>query len=235
MNLDPAELKDFFERKGISKLHHANTVATAANFLRSAKLMSRGRVEELGLPQTPQTSDAIDKQYDVWGSIFADSVDIHQRAKTRNLYGPVLLHLSLAVLDRPEIEAIGITKKNPTKWTEGEDVSERWFADQDEVETDFVKGRFDQMIVFRCTDGELDISDCLELVTLDEPDVVVRGDIDLFSLGLGALGMARVVGGTTDVPIRKRKCHAKCQCGGYYRNTHFRDNVMKLFDPREAG
>ncbi len=235
MNLDPSELKDFFKRKRIDTLHHANTVATASNFLRSAKLMSRGRVEQLGLPQTPQTSDAIDKQYGVWDSIFTDSVDIHQRAKKRNVYGPVLLHLSLDILDRPEIESVGITKKNPTKWVEGEDVSERWFADQAEVESDFMKGRFDQMIVFQCAHGELDISDCLDLVMLDEPDLIVRGQIDLYSLGLGALGMARIVGGTTGVPIQKRKCHAKCTCGGSYRNTRIRDNVMKLFDPREAG
>lgn len=235
MKLDPGELKGILSDRRIEVLHHANTVATAATFLRLGKLMSRGRVEHLGLPQTVQASDEIDKEFGVWDLVFTDSVDIHQRAKKRNVYGPVLFELDLDVLDEADINWVGVTKKNPTKWEADEDPAERWFTEVEEVRQDLVKGRFDQMIVFNCEDGELDIRSSLRRIVLDDPETIVKGKIDLFSLGLGALGMARVVGDMTEIIVRKRTCHETCTCGGFYRNTQFRDQVMKLFDPREAG
>jgi hypothetical protein len=234
MRLDPSQLKPVLSNKKIDSLYHANTVPTASNFIRHRKLLSRGRTEELGLSQTEQASDDIDKDFGVWNLIFTDSVDIHQRAKRRNVYGPVLLKMNLDILEAREIEWVGITKKNPTKWSKDEDDSERWFMSIEEAQNDFVKGRFDQMIVFKCEDGELDLIDRLTLIKLDDPKARVRGKVDLFSLGLGAIAMARVVGGMNNVRIRRRNCHEQCACGRFYRNTHLREKVLKVFDPREA-
>lgn len=53
------------KNKGISHLYHANTVKTSCTFLRNGGLLSRGAVEKLKLEQSPQSSDEIDKKFDV--------------------------------------------------------------------------------------------------------------------------------------------------------------------------
>ena len=235
MKFDPGDLKAVLSERNVDALHHANTVATAASFLRSGKLLSRQRVEQLRLPQTAQKSDDLDKQFGIWDEVFVDSVDIHQRAGNRNFYGPVLFRINLNVLDRKEIQWVSITKKNPTNWKkDGEANAARWFIDLDEVKRDFVRGEFGQMIVLRCQNGELDISRTLEALVLDDPTISVKPNVDLYSFGLGALCLARVVGNLADFPIEKRSCPKQCLCGSFYRNTQKRGKVRKLFDPRET-
>ena len=52
--------------KEVAHLYHANSMATACTFLENGGLLSRGAVEDFGLYQTPQETDATDKLLDVY-------------------------------------------------------------------------------------------------------------------------------------------------------------------------
>lgn len=235
MNLDPNDLKKVLRLNGVRSLHHSNTVATAVNYLRHGMLLSRGRVEQMGLPQTSQQSDAIDKRYGIWNSVFTDSVDIHQRGSKRNAYGPVLLTTSLDVLDNENVTALRVTKKNPTRWIEGEADSERWFMDRRELSTGFVKGRFDQMIVVDSADGGAKIVDSLQSIQLDDPGIVHPVNGSLYDLGFAALTKALAEGPISGVSVKKRTCRAECRCADEYSATKLRFFVGGLFDPNTSG
>lgn len=106
------------ERKNITELYHANTVLTSLSFLAAGGLLSRGAVEERRLPQTSQTSDDLDKEYNIWYDIFFDSADYHQRMKRLNFYGPVCFVYDKMVLTWPDIPDIKITTVNPANWAD---------------------------------------------------------------------------------------------------------------------
>jgi hypothetical protein len=101
---------------GVTSLYHANSVVTATQFLRHNALLSRGTVERNGWIQTPQQSDSQDKRYGIWFDVFMDSVDIHNRARRANAYGPVLFEFDLEIIQRTYTGRIWVTKLNPTKW-----------------------------------------------------------------------------------------------------------------------
>ena len=174
---------------GITEIHHANSVLTACQFLRAGSLLSRGSIERREMFQTAQTSDAIDQQYSVWFDVFADSVDIHDRARKANAYGPALFVLDSAIIKESYTGGVWVTKKNPTKW-EGAKHEERWFTSSKDLRENFVKGRFDQMIVFRHSGGELPFENYLKEILLDDPEYKTPGRIDLFSMAKGALILA---------------------------------------------
>ena len=85
--------------KEVAHLYHANSMATACTFLENGGLLSRGAVEDFGLYQTPQETDATDKLLDVYYDIFFDSVDIHERIGKINHYGPIVFVYSTDVLE----------------------------------------------------------------------------------------------------------------------------------------
>jgi hypothetical protein len=106
---------------GVTLLHHANTVVTSCTFLEQRGLASRGYVEHARLVQTPQRSDDLDKKFGIWWDVFTDGVDIHQRRRSRNYYGPVLFSFPLSILLHiPQGAQVLVTKKNPANWTDGE-------------------------------------------------------------------------------------------------------------------
>src|SRR6266850_1062076 len=98
MDLPSKKVIETLEEKGLTEIHHANSVLTSTQFLRHRGLLSRGTIKRRGLFQTPQNSDEIDQKYSLWFDVFADSVDIHDRAQTANFYGPVLFVLGLKKL-----------------------------------------------------------------------------------------------------------------------------------------
>ena len=75
INVDPIELFQFFEQKNFKYFFHANTVTTSCTFIQKNGLYSRGAIETMGLMQTEQSSDYIDKQFGVWNDIFIDLFD----------------------------------------------------------------------------------------------------------------------------------------------------------------
>ena len=153
MEIPAEEVFNVLKSKGIDSIHHANTVVTACQFLRTGSLLSRGTVERQNRYQTSQQSDKIDQQYGIWFDVFADSVDIHHRAKKANAYGPVLFVIDSTLIKDAYTGKAWVTKLNPIKWAGVKDEG-RWFQSGLELANGFFKGRFDQMIVIRNCDGE---------------------------------------------------------------------------------
>ncbi|MQP76255.1 hypothetical protein CQ393_10155 [Stenotrophomonas sp. MYb238] len=213
--------------KGVTELHHANSVATACQFLRSRALMSRGTVERSGLTQTPQSSDDADRRYSIWFDVFLDSVDIHARASRANAYGPVLFVFDLALIDRNKTGRIWVTKLNPTKWV-GEPDEERWFQGKEDLEGNFVKGQFDQMIVLRHCGGSIPFGRHLKKIVVDDPDLQTEDDVDIYSMGIGALRLA-MQDVKLDVPIERRRCRTGCACKNHWRGDD--ERLFRMFDP----
>lgn len=230
MEMPSKRVYEILKDKGVSSLHHANSVITSCQFLRKGSLMSRGTVDRLGLFQTSQKSDRIDKNYGIWFDVFADSVDIHKRASRANAYGPVLFELDLAIIKNAYTGRVWVTKCNPTKWSRIINHEKRWFTSAQDLEENFSYGTFDQMIVFRHCGGELPIGDHLKKIILDDPRFETeKYEIDYFSMAYGALKLATTEGGIK-TPIEKRECVAGCSCLDDY-NSGIVDPVT-MFSPK---
>jgi hypothetical protein len=189
--------------------------------------MARGVVERRGLRQTAQNSDAVDRNYCIWFDVFSDSVDIHERANRRNLYGPVLFKIKLEILEHDETPPVWISKKNPTKWIDGEPSSDRWYSSINELNAGFQKGQFDQMIVFRHIGGLLPIKGYMEDIILDDPNQVYYG-LNFYDLSAGALFAAAMESGIF-IRIFKRQCSPHCTCKSEYAANS--EVVIKYFFP----
>lgn len=210
MELPSKEVYEIIKRKGVNKVHHANSVITSCQFLRRGALLSRGSIEKHGLFQTPQKSDMLDKEFGVWFDVFTDTVDIHERAGNINFYGPVLFVLDLDLLSKVDGGSVRVTKLNPQKW-EGKSDEEKWFVSLADLQANFIKGRFDQMLVFRNCGGELSIKECLTEIILDDPQLHTT-NLDIYSMAFGALKLAMSESGMTNISISKRKCADNCAC-----------------------
>jgi hypothetical protein len=228
MDLPSKKVFEVLQSKGVASIHHANSVITACQFLRIGSLVSRGAIERKKLYQTPQDSDAIDKRWGVWFDVFADSVDIHQRAKRANAYGPVLFVLNAELIKSAYTGRVWVTKLNPTKW-EGTNAEDRWFTSIADLNANYVKGRFDQMIVFRHCGGALPFGPHLQRIVLDDPQRKTPGRIDYYSMAYGALTFA-IAEGPVAAKIERRNCPAGCAC-----NTHYSSDVAatrEMFWPK---
>lgn len=235
MELNSRSVHEVLKKKGVESLHHANTVQTACLFLLHGRLLSRGAVEDRGLVQTPQRSDDLDKRYAIWHDVFLDSIDIHERAKARNIYGPVLFRLRLDVLLDEALPTIWITRKNPTEWKDGEGAEERYFASVAEFAEGYSKGDFGSMFMFRHIGGTLKLRPYLSDIVVDAPEIS-NDYADLFSHTIGALRSSAWQGGLMDVEFSKRQCAGSCNCSGQYetllRSARAGDEreLTKLFD-----
>jgi hypothetical protein len=111
------EFKNTKRKKG-PYLYHVNTVQTAITFLNNNGLLSRGAVEELGLKQTEQQTDAKDKAFGIYYDVFLDSCDIHYMCGNYCYYGPVSFRYNVDLLDDLDAERkiIEVTKSNPISW-----------------------------------------------------------------------------------------------------------------------
>ena len=221
MELNAKEVFEIFEEKGIESLNHANSVITSCQFLRYGALISRGIIERKKWRQTEQISDELDKEFSIWNDIFVDSVDIHDRANRANIYGPVLLKLDSKILKDQYVGNVWITKSNPIKWHETP-YENRWFQSVDDLNENFAKGTFDQMIVFRHCGGELPITTYIKEITLDDPKINPKNqeniEFDVYSLAFGALRSSLEEGGISNVTINKRSCGSFCKCFEDYNN-----------------
>lgn len=98
------------KRKEDIFLYHANSVITSLEFIKSKKLFSRKYGKDMGIPQTYQKSDEVDKQKGIFNDIFFDNCDIGENRPC--YYGPITF-----VFDAEKIlcfdREIKITKNNP--------------------------------------------------------------------------------------------------------------------------
>lgn len=230
MELDSTSVHRVLVDKGIDSLHHANTLQTSCLFLQRGRLLSRGSAEEMGLIQTPQRSDDLDKRYAIWHDVFLDSVDIHERASRRNLYGPVLFRFELEVLLDAQIRSIWITRKNPTDWRDHDKREDRYFSSVDEFAQRYSKGDFGSMFMLRHNGGSLKLSPYLKDIVLDAPDIS-DDDVELYSHSVGALRLSAWQGGLRNLAIVRRKCLRFCKCTSEY-DTLLQNAIAKN-DERE--
>ncbi|SED75988.1 hypothetical protein [Pseudomonas anguilliseptica] len=213
---------------GVEELYHANSVLTSCEFLRQGALLSRGSIEALGMRQTPQYSDALDKRYNIWNDVFVDSVDIHARGSMANRYGPVMFVLDTEkLLNDVSSGQLWLTQCNPTKWA-GKSQSARWLADIDDWDDEFDINSFDQMIVFRHMGGHVPLRSALKRIVVDAPEDVEGMGIDLYSYALGSLKHAMHLGPKTCSVVR-RECRAGCGCTATYEADL--DMAKKMYRP----
>lgn len=228
MHIPLSQVYESISNVGVGTLHHASSVATACQFLRTNSLISRGTIEKLGVKQTPQATDALDKKYSIWFDIFTGSVDIHDRDNRHNAYGPVLFEIDTKIIEETYTGRVLVTKLSPAKWS-GKSEKQRWFLNKQDLDEHFVKGTSDQLIVFRHCGGELPLKHYLKRIVLDEPGLANEDGVKFYDMAVGALRLAMSDGGL-DIPIVKRECSYGCDCKAHY-SSHT-DFVYETFDPK---
>ncbi|MEN0036412.1 MAG: hypothetical protein AAGC78_05065 [Cellvibrio sp.] len=177
MKLDNEKLYAFLKSKGILNLFHANTVATSITFIEEGGLLSRHDVEERDLYQTPQTSDDIDKLFDVFGDVFLDTADLHRHFSRQNYYGPVLFKFNLELILDDEME-IWVTKDNPIHWDRRSESEENYFQSVKMLSKEWDKYDLQRKMFTIRKPGKPIIFDYLEEIILDNPRVKI-GDVSL--------------------------------------------------------
>ncbi|MGG1630060.1 hypothetical protein [Rossellomorea sp. NRS-1567] len=173
MELNQVDVYHFLKSKDINHLYHANTVTTSCTFIKQGGLLSRGAVESLGLTQTEQMSDDLDKEFDVWDDIFLDSNDLHKKFRRQNHYGPVLFKFNIDILLYPSLPPLWVTRDNPTRWTAGLSESERYFGSVEALKQDYETGAYKEMITLRNTHDILPFESYLEEIILDNPKILL--------------------------------------------------------------
>ena len=204
-------IKRILCEKGVTHLYHANTVATACTFIENNGLLSRGTIEDMGLYQTSQVSDEIDKEYDVFYDIFFDSVDIHQRSRNVNSYGPIVFVYSIDVLDILPDDCVRITRDNPIYWNSSMKDEDRYFSSDEELRLSYQCGRFCQHLVLRHQIEPLSFG-YLEKIIIDDPAEEDNKFFDAAHYRLEYLLKKNYL----DAPLEVRKCSSDCGCKNQY-------------------
>lgn len=228
MELDAREILQVLRDKGVEKLHHANTVRTACSFLRQGKILSRGTLDELGLPQTDQQTDGIDKEHGLWYDIFVDTVNIHYRGKRRNLYGPILFEFSLEILEQDWLPYIWITKTNPNRWTDEMNYEEKYFKSINEFVQNFQYGNFDKLFLLRSVGGVLRLAPYLNRILIDRCDREIYG-VKAYDQAVGAIKASATASGLEHIEITAHGCQAGCACASQYVATSMSGSVFEKF------
>lgn len=213
MSINASIIKEILMEKGIDCLYHVNTVETAITFLSNGGLLSRGAVEDKDLIQTDQPSDAKDKEVGVFYDIFFDSVDIHERSKNINDYGPVTFVYSIDVLDYLNDKEIKITKDNPIRWNSGMSEGEKYFTDVDSIYLEYCKGTFKQHLTICDMHEPLPFLPYLFKIIIDNPGIA---NTKYFDEAYRALKDIMENNGIK-VPLEVRKCPSDCMCKINYR------------------
>lgn len=213
--MEGQDVYDILRSKLIHQLYHANTVTTSCTFLELGGLASRGHVTDLGLQQTSQPSDAIDRKYGVWYDVFVDTADIHYRAKRPNEYGPVLFSLDTAILGGlPTGSEIFVTKKNPIYWIASESEDARLFTSLDDLKSGLIEGEFSQMIIIRTPNGILPFPQNAAPIMLDDPKRNLSDGTPAFSHARAQL----VATSNGSLGVVQHKCKFDCNCVNLYQN-----------------
>lgn len=234
MRLNNQELHNALTEKGIRYLYHANTVATSITFLEYNGLMSRGAIEEKELHQTDQSSDELDKVFNVWNDIFLDTVDLHGYFPRQNLYGPVLFEFDVDLVLNEDYE-IWITKNNPIYWETDYTDEDKYFSNvQDLLDNWDNIERQRKMITIRSNRNAI-LFDNLNKVLVDDPRVIIYKDkndeIHLFNSTKRAI--KEVIEDKIELrnKFKTRICNS-CFCRENYLNVVTSTNLKRLFLPK---
>ena len=145
LNIPAAHLRTLFGIRQIKNLFHANAIETSLTFFSVDALISRAQAEARKLPQSPQYSDNIDKQFGIYDDIWLNFSDFHRNFGRPNEYGPAtfrfpLMRLLDFLVNDPTIK-VSITKQNVDKWKASDSPTDRWFADIADFESIFLHDR----------------------------------------------------------------------------------------------
>ena len=212
MSISPEKTKEILCSHGVTTLYHANTVATSLSFLRAGGLLSRGYVEDIKAVQTPQQSDGTDQAFGIYYDIFFDSVDIHQRTRNLNYYGPVTFVYSVEVLDLPGIE-VKVTKQNPIYWTQDMDEAAKYFTNEAELEFHYEVGNFQEHITLCNMHTPLPFVPYLQEILLEDPQIA---NTAYFERAVEALSAELRRQGIV-APLNVRACPDNCGCHAAYK------------------
>lgn len=230
MKIDNHRLHKFLIEKDITHFYHANSLASASSYIYSNGLLSRGCVEDRGLFQTAQSSDEIDKKYDVWNDIFLDTVDLHGHFPRQNLYGPVLFKFSINILLKDEID-IWITKNNPIYWNKNTTKEDKYFQgikDLIQCWDNFDRQR--KMFTIRKPRRPV-LFESLEEIMLDNPKVKIYGEVNLFVEAKEVLNQLTENKSELREIIVQRECN-RCFCHDNYLNQLSRVQIARFFLPK---
>lgn len=229
MKLNNRKLYKLLKEKGIQSLYHANTVATSITFIEENGLLSREYIEKRKLFQTPQTSDEIDKLFDVFDDIFLDTTDLHKYFFRQNHYGPVLFKFSIELLLDDNFE-IWVTKDNPIYWSKRSDISNNYFKSVNELSKKWNKHeRQRKMLTIKKPNSPI-LFNYLESITLDNPKVTLDDDLHLFNESRKAL--KKILQGNLNLRnmLVWRKCN-DCYCADNYLNQVPIPELIQKFLP----
>ncbi len=230
--MNGAEVYRILVEKGVNSLCHANTVTTACAFLQVKGLASRGYIEERGLQQTPQYSDDRDKLLSIWHDIFLDGVDLHERGRVRNNYGPVLFVLPTSILlNLPPKTEVLVTRDNPVHWSIDETTEDRYFMLPEQLCDSYTYGDFNKHITLRTKYGILPFDGTPLDIVLDDPmDLLPNGD-DAYTSAVECLENFANEGGLS-LNIRKRRCRNGCRCLAGHRYSYEDEDIGFWFRGR---
>ncbi len=178
-----------------------NSVITSLTFINNGGLLSGKTVEKRNLTPTNQSSDEIDKKFDIYNDIFFDSVDIHERAKDVNNYGVITFVYSVDVLDEIADYDICVTKENPINWDEDIPYEKRYFSDADSLYCGFHKGDFGNHITVRNISEPVSFQH-LKKIIIDNPG---EDRQNYFSPAYAVIENS-IENNNIDVPIEIREC-----------------------------
>lgn len=212
--MNSTEVKAILMQCGVKHLYHVNSVLTALTYLENGGLLSRETVEKRGLPQTPQKTDSLDQLFNIYNDIFFDSVDIHERSRNVNHYGPITFVYSIDVLDELSDYDVLVTKKNPAFWKETATEEDKYFLDGDELSFFFELGNFGQHITIKNISQEISFQN-LEEIIIEDPG---EKHIDLFKNASNAL-ISVMEKNKLMIPLSARNCPKECHCREKYENA----------------
>jgi hypothetical protein len=230
MRLNNRELHRLLSDRGISYLHHANTVATSLTYIEQGGLLSRGAVERRNLYQTSQYSDYKDKVHNIWDDVFLDTLDLHEHFNRQNHYGPVLFKVSIDFLLKTKSE-VWVTKNNPVHWKKNIRNSEKYFRSVREMDRTWGEYKSEKrMITIRGVTRPF-LFKYLHEIVLDDPELLI-GDINLHNNALKVIRKAIRLN-NLEVKIKTRHCR-NCFCKDNYLDDLPIRTLRKLFNPPKS-
>jgi len=230
MKLNNCELFDFFVEKEILALYHANTVSTSITYFQAGGLLSRGAVTNLGLFQTPQSSDALDIALGVWDDIFIDSTDLHSFFNRENHYGPVLFELDRNLILDKNFD-IWITKNNPIYWNASTPLSDRYFSDVNELREKWHTIQKQRMMITIRKNTSPILFNYVRRVIVDDPKrmILMNGqNIPVFNMANSQIKNVITSGHTLSGKFIIRKC-SNCWCTSNYLRQRNSSDIQRLF------